>query len=133
MLRIYEPSKPHFLQTDSSNEYIGEVLLQEEDDGQLYPVMYASRKLLDRESRYHITEKEMLAIVWCCNRFYKYLFGSRFTIHTDCQSLCILNNKISNNARVIRWQLYLQSFDFTVKVIKGSENSIADYMTRMNQ
>lgn len=132
ILNIYDSSKRHVLQTDSSDSCVGGVLLQEADDGLLHPVMYASRKLLDRESRYHIVEKEMLAIVWCCGKFYKYLYASHFTIQTDCQALCVLNGKMSSNARVIRWQLYMQSFNYTVEVIKGSDNCIADYLSRMH-
>ena len=132
VLAIYDPGKRHVLQTDSSDSCIGGVLLQEADNGMLHPVMYASRKLLDRENRYHIVEKEMLAIVWCCGKFYKYLYASHFTIQTDCQALCVLNGKMSGNARVIRWQLYLQSFNYTVEVIKGSDNCIADYLSRMH-
>jgi hypothetical protein len=131
VLKVYDPVKKHVLQTDASNEYISGVLLEEDDDGMLHPVIYASRRLLDREMRYHIAEKEMLAIVWSCNRLYKYLYGSHFTIQTDCQALCILNGKMSNNARILRWQLYMQSFNFTVEVIKGSDNCLADYLTRV--
>ena len=131
VLRLYDISKSHVLQTDASNDYIAGVLLQLESDGQLHPVMYASRKCLDREMRYDIQNKEMLAIVWCCRRFYKYLYGSHFTIQTDCQALCMLNSKLSNNARVVRWQLEMQSYDFRVEIIKGKDNGCADFLSRM--
>ena len=46
---------PHVIQTNASISQIRAVLLQQEDDGELYPVLYASRKLLSRESRYAIS------------------------------------------------------------------------------
>ena len=131
VLSLYDVSKEHVLQTDASSDYIGGVLLQREEDGELHPIMYASRKCVDREIRYDIQNKEMMAIVWCCRRFYKYLYGSHFVIQTDCQALTILNGKLSNNARVVRWQLEMQAYDFKVEIIKGKDNGCADYLTRM--
>jgi len=132
VLSIYEHGERHILQTDSSDSCVGGVLLQEEVNGMLHPVMYASRKLLHRETHYHIVQKEMLLIVWCCGKFYKYLYVSHFIIQTDCQALCIWNGKMSGNVHVVRWQLYLQLFNYTVEVIRGSDNCTADYLSRMH-
>ena len=131
VLSLYDSNKEHVLMTDASDHFIGGALMQREDDGLLHPVMYASRKCVDRETRYDIQNKEMLAIVWCCSRFYRFIYGAPFTIQTDCCALSMLNGKLSNNARVVRWQLYLQSFNFRVEVIRGKDNCIADFMTRM--
>ena len=73
-------------------------LLQLEHDGLSHPILYASRKCVDREMRYDIQNKEMLAIVWMCRRRFKYLYGSLFTVQTDCQALTMLNGKLSNDA-----------------------------------
>ena len=58
-------------------------------------VTYASRALSDVEKRYFQTEKEDLAIVWGCEHFHLYLFGSEFTIITDHKPLEVIfnNNK----------------------------------------
>jgi len=85
--------------------------------------MYASRKLLPREVRYAIPDKEGLAVFWAVNKFYKHLFGSRFIIQTDCQALTILNGKPSKNQRILRWQIFLQGFDYTIQVIRGADNA----------
>lgn len=130
VLSLYDPRKDHVLATDASNDFIGGTLLQREDDGELHPVMYASRKCQDRETRYDIQNKEMLAIVWCCSRFYRFIYGAPFTIQTDCCALSMLNGKLSNNPRVVRWQLYLQSFNFRVEIIRGKDNPVADYLSR---
>jgi len=131
VLTLYDSSKEHVLMTDASDNFIGGVMMQREDDGNLHPGMYASRKCVDRETRYDIQNKEMLAIVWCCSRFYRFFYGAPFVIQTDCCALSLLNGKLSNNARVVRWQLYLQSFNFRVEVIRGKDNCIADFMSRM--
>jgi len=87
--------------------------------------MYASRKFLPRETRYAISEKKSLADFWGINKFYKYLFGAKFIIQTDCQALTILNGKPSKNARILRW------FDYTIQVIRGVDNGLADFLSRM--
>ena len=79
ILKIPNHAKPFTLRTDASSIALGAMLMQEEK-GQLFPVAYASRKLLDREQNYHISEKECLAIVWAVKRFQKYLYGVPFTL-----------------------------------------------------
>ena len=69
------------LRTDASGVGVAAVLLQE-NDGKLYPVGYASKKLNLTEARYPIIEKECLAVVWGIKRFKLYLAGRRFTLQT---------------------------------------------------
>jgi len=107
VLRLFQLNKDHVLQTDACNSQIGAVLMQREDDAKLHPVMYASRKLLPRERRYAIAEKEALAIFWAVHKYYKYLYGTKFTLQTDCEALTILNGKPAKNARILRWQIFL--------------------------
>jgi len=58
-------------------------------------------------------KKEALAVFWEVQKFYKYLFGSKLKIQTDCAVLTILNGKPAKNARILRWQVYLQNLDYT--------------------
>jgi len=62
VLKLYRRDREHVLQTDACHEQIAATLLQREEDGELHPVMYASRKLLPREVRYPIPDKEGLAV-----------------------------------------------------------------------
>ena len=62
VLRLPDITKPFILRTDASNTGIGAVLLQDYD-GLLFPVSYASKKLLKREQAYSTIEKECFAIV----------------------------------------------------------------------
>ena len=97
----------------------------------LYPVYYASRKLLPREQAYTISEKECLAIVWAIKKFEPYLHGTEFTIETDHSALKFLEKAKFDNARIMRWAIYLQSFKMDVRFIKGSENIGADFLSRI--
>ena len=74
ILKLPDFSETFILQTDASEVGLGAVLLQESEEGKM-PVAYASRKLLDREKKYAVVEKECLAIVWGISKFQRYLFA----------------------------------------------------------
>ena len=87
-------------------------------------VAYASRPLSDVESRYSQTEKETLAIVWAIERLHLYLYGGHFTLYTDCKPVQLIfgNPKSKPPARIERWNLRLQGYDFSVVHTKGNQN-----------
>ena len=68
VLRLPDITKPFILRIDASSTGIGAVLLQDHD-GQLFPVSYASKKLLKREQAFSTVEKECFAIVWAIQTF----------------------------------------------------------------
>ena len=83
VLKYYDVSKSVTVQCDASQSGLGAVLLQ---DGQ--PICYASRALTDTEMRYAQIEKEMLAIVWSCEKFDQYLYGrDTVTVESDHEPL----------------------------------------------
>ena len=102
-----------------------------EPDDLWHPVFYVSRRCTKSERDYDIRNIEALSVVFICSKLYKYIYGKMFTICVDSAALSILNGRPSNNARVRRWQLYMQSFQFHLKVLKGSYNEIADFLTRV--
>ena len=116
---------------DASPVGLGAVLAQEED-GILRPISFASRALSDVEKRYSQTEKEALALVWACERFSIYLLGRPFTLVTDHKPLeVIYGSKGKPSARIERWVLRLQAYDFKVVYRPGKEN-IADVLSRLS-
>ena len=129
VLHLPDLTKTFTLRTDASNTGLGAVLLQEKK-GRLFPISYASRKLLDREKNYCTPEKECLAIVWAINKFYNYLYGNEFILQTDHHSLKYLNTSKFCNSRLMRWAMMLQPFKMQIEYIKGNENYEADYMSR---
>ena len=79
-----------------------------------YPIAYFSRKLLPRETRYSTIENECLAINLGMQNFKVYLLGRPFEVQTDHRSLEWLDRLKSDNARLARWSLALQPFQYTV-------------------
>lgn len=131
MLKLIDMTKSFLLQTDASEVGIGGVLLQLDDDGEKWPVAYASRKLRGAEKNYSVIEKECLAVVWCIKKFYRYLYGTHLYLETDHQPLRYLQTASQLNSRLMRWSIYLQQFSFTVCNIKGNENVGADCLSRL--
>lgn len=129
VLRLPCVEQDFVLQTDASDTGLGAVLLQE-FEGSLHPVSFASRKLLDRETRYSTIEKECLAIVWAVSVFARYLWGQCFMLQVDHRPLAYLNTAAYSNSRIMRWALSLQQFRFQIVPLKGEDNVVADILSR---
>ena len=129
ILRVPDLSKPFIVQSDASNTAIGAVLMQDHQ-GTLLPCYYASRRLLDRETKYAIIEKEALAIVFALHTFSKYLFIKPFFIQSDHKPLTFLKQGQTKNARLSRWALSLQQFVFSLSYLEGKKNIISDALSR---
>ncbi|XP_062707754.1 uncharacterized protein LOC109406092 isoform X1 [Aedes albopictus] len=133
VLRIYSPTAETELHTDASSAGYGGVLLQRQtDDGLMHPIMYFSKKTSPSESKLHSFELETLAIVYCLQRFRIYLFGLRFRILTDCNSLKQTLEKKDVNPKIACWALYLEQFDFEILQRSGLKMQHADALSRVN-
>ena len=106
------------------------MLLHEFPEGQKRVIAYASRKLKGAEHNYGITELECLAIVWAVEKFRIYLLGIRFRIVTDHLALQWLRTKKELTARLMRWALKLEPYDYEVVYKSGKLNKDADFLSR---
>ncbi|GJS58589.1 reverse transcriptase domain-containing protein [Tanacetum coccineum] len=84
-----------------------------------------------RNHHYTTTEKEMLAVVYAFEKFRSYLIMNKSVVYTDHSALKYLFNKKDAKARLLRWVLLLQEFDFKVIDTKGAENYAADHLSRL--
>ena len=82
ILRLRDFGRPFILQADASDSGVGAVSLQRYKDG-LFPIAYASKKLLPREKNYSVIERECLVIVFGIRKFQKYLYCAEFVLQTD--------------------------------------------------
>lgn len=129
VLKYFDVKKPVRVTVDASMKGLGAALLQE--DG---VVAYASRALSETEQRYAQIEKEMLGVVFGCERFHKMLYGkSDVTIETDHKPLESIVRKPIHTApmRIQRMLLKLQPYEFNLVHVKGKELGLADCLSRL--
>lgn len=116
---------------DASPVGLGAILAQFDKDGRHRVISFASKSLTETERRYCQTEKEALALVWSVERFQYYLLGKPFDLVTDCKVLELLFSKRSKPcARIERWVLRLQMFEYKVVYVSGKDN-VADTLSRL--
>lgn len=134
-MAYFDPAKDTEIIVDASPVGLGAILTQKttSSTGISEPkvVAYASRSLTDVQQRYSQTEREALACVWACERFHIYVYGAPFTLITDHKPLVYIftNPKSKPPARLERWSLRLQPYNFTIRYAPGKTNP-ADYMSR---
>nr|GEU39911.1 reverse transcriptase domain-containing protein [Tanacetum cinerariifolium] len=89
--------------------------------------------MTEAELNYTTTEKEMLVVVYAFKKFQSYLIVNKIIVYTNHSALKYLFSKKDSKARLLRWVLLLQEFEFKFKVIdtKGAENLAADHLSQL--
>nr|GEX46097.1 reverse transcriptase domain-containing protein [Tanacetum cinerariifolium] len=116
--------QPFELMCDAS-DFAVEAVLGQRIEKHFRPIHYASKMITETESNYTTTEKEMLAVVYAFEKFRSYLIMNKSIVYTD------LFAKKDAKARLLRWILLLQEFDFKVVDTKGAKNYAADHLSRL--
>ena len=117
------------LDCDSSDEGVGAVLLQEQD-GVDRIIAFGSQRLSKFQRNYSTTKKELLASVVFVQHFSHYLQGKRFRLRTDHSSLQWLVNFRNPSGMLARWLEILGGFTYDIVYRPGSENVVADALSR---
>ena len=127
-LRYYDQTKLVTLQCDASLKGLGACIIQ---DGQ--PITFASKSLMDTETRYANIKRELLAIIYGCEKFHTYLYGRTFIVETDHKPLEMisLKNLTVAPAHLQRMLLHLQQYDLVITYWPGREMLLADALSHL--
>ena len=133
-LAHYISDYPNIITTDASTKGHGATLWQEQPDGKLKPIRFASRFLSDTEKKYAVNELKLLAVVWGLEHFRLYIYGKPIKSLTDHQALEFLIKRNRSNktysARLTRWRDRLAHFSINVSHIAGKHLALTDYLSR---
>lgn len=129
-LGYYDPADKTQVIADASPVGLGAVLIQTDSNGSRI-VAYGNKSLSDCEKRYCQTEKEALALVWAVEHFDIYLYGKEFELVSDHKPLEVIFGRNSKPcARIERWVLRLQSYNYKI-VYRPGKSNIADPLSRL--
>ena len=70
-------------------------------------IYYASKAFNEAQENYSAIEKEMLTMVFSCEKFMPYILGSHVIIHIDHATIKYLMAKKDTKPRIIIWELLL--------------------------
>jgi hypothetical protein len=121
---------PYSIYTDASKLAIGALLMQTGQNGETYIFSTASRVLAATEQKYSTCEQELLAIVYALNKFRIYVVGHKILLRTDNKALSFLQKCTLTSNRIARWVLQLQEYDIEISHISGTQNYLADIISR---
>ena len=127
VLKFFDPTKQVKLQVDACKSGLGACILQDE-----HPIAYASRSLTPAEENYSQIEKELLAVVFGCERFNHYVYGRPVKVDSDHKPLVPITKKplVKSPPRVQRLLLRLQKYDTSMTCVPGKYMYVADTLSR---
>ena len=129
-LYFVDGNKEIFLRTDASDYGIGAVLYQKSStDESEIPIAFISKTLQKEQLRWSVPEKEAYAIFYALCKLEHLIRDVHFLMQTDHKNLTYIN--YGNSAKILRWKLHIQEFDFSLEHIAGSDNDVADAFSRL--
>ena len=131
VLVLPDIGRPYVLHTDSSGSTVVATLGQVHDGKVERPIAFASQKLSGSQLGWAIIEKEAYAIIWALNKLRDIVYGSRITVMWDHNPLQYIRECATKSAKLLRWSLSLQEYDVEVKYTKGTQNVVADWLSRV--
>nr|GFA88899.1 reverse transcriptase domain-containing protein [Tanacetum cinerariifolium] len=137
MTHLLEKNHPSSSQTNpfelicDASDYAVRAVLGQRIEKHFRPIYYASKTMNQAKANYTTTEKEMLAVVYAFEKFRSYVIMNKSIVYTDHSALKYLFAKKDAKARLLRWILLLQEFDFKVIDTRGAENYAADHLSSL--
>jgi hypothetical protein len=112
-------TQPIDIYTNASTKQLGAVITQNNR-----PVAFFSRKLSGAQSKYTVTQLELLAIGETLNEFKGMLWGQRLNVYTDHKNLTQDGLGLTSD-RVTHWRILLEEYAPKIIYINGIHNIVA--------
>ncbi|KAE8997299.1 hypothetical protein PR001_g19623 [Phytophthora rubi] len=124
MLRHPDRSKPFFI-IPHANQWAACAVLGQEYDGVIQPVRFAGRVLHDAELRYHIAEKEVLAVIRVLQTFKTLVEGCPLIVYTRYSVLKWVIKSKTADGRTVPWGVALSHYDLDIRKVQRDEDGLA--------
>ena len=125
-------TKPFKVHTDASEDGLGAILYQTQDEGTDRVIAYTSCSLKKSEWKYHSSKLEFLALKWAItDQFHEYLYGGTIEVHSDNKPLMYVLTTAKLDATGQRWVASLANYNFTITYHSGKHNVDADALGRV--
>jgi hypothetical protein len=119
---------PIFLHTDASDYAIGAYLFQVKEGKEIL-IRFMSKTLAGPQIRWFTIKKECFAMYYSLKKFADLLLGVPFVLRTDHRNLLYLNE--AGSAKLTRWKIEIQNYNFRIEHIPGVDNIPADVFSRL--
>jgi hypothetical protein len=134
-LYFLDDNSPVHLETDASDYGIGAYLYQKVYDPitgltNNHPVAFMSKTLQGAQRNWSTIEKEAYAIYWTLKKLEYLLRDITFDLLTDNRNITFIYK--SQSKKVENWRIAIQHFRFNIKHVMGSNNVVADCLSRIN-
>lgn len=80
-------------------------------------VTYGSRQLREQEENYATHDLELATVVFALKIWRHHLYGEKFEVHSNYQSLQSLFSQKDMNMRQRKWMEYMKDYDFPIKYL----------------
>ena len=115
---------------DGSKTRVSTVYGQGPDWQSCRPTGFLSKKFSSAQQNYHTHEHETIAILEALIKWEDKLLGRKFIVVTDHKSLEYFETQPHLSSRQTRWWEYISHFNFTIQHVDGTDNQVADCLSR---
>ncbi|MCO5587232.1 hypothetical protein L7F22_041179 [Adiantum nelumboides] len=107
---------------------IGAILMQN-DDSFMRPIYFISRVMTTAEKDYTAGEHMVMALMFTVGKFRPYLLPKKFVILTLEENFPLVLQHMDMSARISKWLVRLQGFEYRVQVENSTWASLAGLLT----
>ncbi|MCO5563268.1 hypothetical protein L7F22_016905 [Adiantum nelumboides] len=122
--------KLFYVNPSVGSDSIGAVLMQKDGETSfMRPIYFVSRVITPLEKDYIVIEQMVMALMFSVGRFRSYLLPNKFVILTVEDTFSLVLQHMDVSARISKWLVRLQEFEYTVQVESSTWASLAAMLT----
>ena len=122
--------QPFYVNPNVGSDSLGAILLQKDPKTSLMrPVYFLSPVMKAAEKEYSPMEQMVLSLMFATQKFRAYLLPQHFVIITMENTFPYVLRHMDISARISKWIVQLQEFDYTVMVEESTRAALVDVLT----